>query len=205
MKELEKTKRISIASVLFILIVLIGLLSYKRPKHLYSIDPTAALNHIASNDFFINTNQLTEVSHQLVDIRSQIEFEKGHLENAINMYTPEILNQENTEILKSINSENKVIVLYGANPNEALSAYMTLYQLGIENISVLLVENSYNQNKLISKNVIIEKSENDITAFINESVKKAAQKPKPKPVIKKPVKQVIPVKKKKKMPVEGGC
>jgi len=38
MKELEKTKRISIASVLFILVVLIGLLTYKRPKHMYAVN-----------------------------------------------------------------------------------------------------------------------------------------------------------------------
>ena len=38
MKELEKTKRISIATTLFILIVLIALLAYKRPKHLYTVN-----------------------------------------------------------------------------------------------------------------------------------------------------------------------
>jgi len=38
MKELEKTKRISIAATLFILAVIIGLLTYKRPKNIYAIN-----------------------------------------------------------------------------------------------------------------------------------------------------------------------
>ena len=45
MKELEKTKRISIAAVLTILLVIIALLSYKRPSHLYteSVDKSLEL------------------------------------------------------------------------------------------------------------------------------------------------------------------
>jgi len=205
MKELEKTKRISIASVLFILIILIALLTYKRPKHLYTVNPTAAVENIATADYLIGATELNELSYQLVDIRSQFEFDKGHLENAINMYAPEILSDRNTEILNQLKIENKVIILYGANPNEALIPYLNLYQLGVENMKILLANNSYKQNKLISQNITIEESKADITGFINESVKKAAQKP--KPVIKKVVvKKVVPVKKKKKkMPMEGGC
>ncbi len=60
--------------------------------------------------------------------------------------------------------------------------------------------------------MVIENAAPDINAFIQESVKKKAEamkkanvvvKSKPK-VVTAP-KVVIPVKKKKKMPVEGGC
>ena len=52
---------------------------------------------------------------------------------------------------------------------------------------------------------ILEKSVIDISAFINESQKNATLSSKPNPEPKKPLKKIIPIKKKKKMPVEGGC
>jgi len=205
MKELEKTKRISIASVLFILIILIGLLTYKRPKNLYSVNTQTTLENISTNDYLIPLNKLAEVEHILIDIRSQYEFEKGHLENAINIYTPEILSDENTEVFNKLKSDNTTVILYGTNPDEALEPYMLLYQLGYPNLKILLVENSYSQNKLITKNVEIEKSVGDVNAFIDESIKKANIKSKPKAKTPPPPKRVIAVKKKKKMPAEGGC
>ena len=203
MKELEKTKRISIASVLFILVILIGLLTYKRPKNLYSLNTQTALENIITNDYLIPLNKLGEVDHILIDIRSQYEFEKGHLENAINIYTPEILSDENTEVFNKLKSDNTTVILYGTNPDEALEPHMLLYQLGYPNLKILLAENSYSQNKLITKNVEIEKSVGDVNAFIDESIKKANIKPKAK--TPPPPKKVIRVKKKKKMPTEGGC
>jgi len=205
MKELEKTKRISIASVLFILIILIGLLTYKRPKNLYSVNTQTTLDNIITNDYLIPLDKIAEVEHVLIDIRSQFEFEKGHLENAINIYTPEILSDKNSEVFNKLKSDNTTVILYGTNPDEALEPYMLLYQLGYPNLKILLVENSYSQNKLITKNVEIEKSVGDVNAFIDESIKKANIKSKPKAKTPPPPKRVIAVKKKKKMPAEGGC
>ena len=76
--------------------------------------------------------------------------------------------------------------------------------MGYDNIKLLSIQNSYSQNKLISQNCAIEKSENDIQTFINESVKKANVKVVPKKIIR-PVKKIITVQKKKKKAPEGGC
>ncbi|NEW79880.1 MAG: hypothetical protein GZ086_10755, partial [Gelidibacter sp.] len=56
MKELEKTKRISIAATLFILAVLIGLLTYKRPKNIYAINTATTLEKVTSENFFVTLN-----------------------------------------------------------------------------------------------------------------------------------------------------
>jgi hypothetical protein len=87
---------------------------------------------------------------------------------------------------------------------------MVLYQLGYENIKILSVENSYYQNKLITKDVSLENPVADVNAFIQESIKKKEEAMKKAKVVNKPKtipapKKVIPIKKKKKMPVEGGC
>ena len=204
MKELEKTKRISIATVLFILVVLIAVLTYKRPKHIYSINAQNTLEKIVSADYFVSLNDINNTEHFLIDIRNQFEFEKGHLENAVNIYAPEILNKQSSEIFDQLNEDGKTVILYGTNLNEVVAPYLLLYQLGYNNLKIMAVEISYSQNKLVTKNVEIEKSVTDVNAFISESIKKAAVKP--KPIIKKiPLKKVLPIKKKKKRAPEGGC
>ena len=204
MKELEKTKRISIASVLTILVVIIALLSYKRPKHNYTINTRQALENITGSDYFLTLNEIDNPDYALIDIRNQYEYEKGHLENAINIYAPEILNDDSSDVFKDLKEQNKTVILYGENPNEAIAPYMLLYQLGYENIKILSIEINYDQNKLIAKNVGLEKTAPNINIFIKESIKKAAVKPKPR-VVKKPPKKVFPIKKKKKVMPEGGC
>ena len=212
MKELEKTKRISIAAVLTILVVLIALLSYKRPKHLYTVNTQDTLEKVTNANYFIAQNEIDITNHVLVDIRTQFEYDKGHLDNAINVSSPEILSDENSEMFEKFKEENKTIVMYGNTPNEAITSYMLLSQLGYNNIKILTVENSYDQDKLITKNVVVESDAPDVNAFIQESIKKKAEAMKKanvavksKPKVFSAPKKIVPVKKKKKMPVEGGC
>lgn len=205
MKELEQTKRISIASVLFILIILIGLLTYKRPKYIYSITPQQAVENIVSNIFLVSLNNLPNTNTAIIDIRSPFEFQKGHLESAINIQAAEILNQENKTIFDKLKNENTTAILYGTTPNEALAPYMVLHQLGYTNLKIATITLSYNQNKLITQNTSLEQSEADVNAFIAASLKNAMVKAKPKTETPPPPKKVIPIKKKKKMPTEGGC
>ena len=205
MKELEKTKRISIAAVLTILLVIIALLSYKRPSHLYSESIENSLELVSNSDYIISQQDLEKFELILVDIRSNIEYNKGHLDNAINIYAPEILDPKNSEVLQELKEKNKTAVLYGATPNEALTPFMLLQQLGYNNVKLLTVDLEYSQDKLIVKSSTLEDNKYDIKKFIDESIKKATAKPKPKPKPKPVAKKVIPKKKKKKMPVEGGC
>jgi len=205
MKELEKTKRISIAATLFILAVIIGLLTYKRPKNIYAINTKDTLEKITSANYFTTLEELKNPDYVLIDIRNQYQFDKGHLENAINIYAAEILSVDHIKVFDELKESNKTAVLYGNNPQEVNAPFLILYQLGFDKIKLLAIENSYLQNKLISKNTVIEKSEADVTAFINESVKKATTAETVKKVVIAPPKKVITVQKKKKAPAEGGC
>lgn len=173
MKELEKTQRLSIASVLVILLVLIGLISYKKPKQIYDINSKSTLEKVISNDYFIGFDKIDTPSFVLIDIRNPNEFDRGHLENAVNIYAPELLNDANSDFFKELQMTDKTIVLYGNNPNETISPFMLLHQLGYKNCKILTIENSYFENKLITKNSDIELLTIDINAFIKESAKKA--------------------------------
>jgi rhodanese-related sulfurtransferase len=204
MKELEKTKRISIAAVIFILAVIIGLLTYKKPKNTYAINTKNTLEKITSENYLVALNEQNNPNYVLIDIRNQYDFEKGHLENAINVYAAEILSEDNIKVFEELKATNKTAVLYGNNPQEPNAPFLILYQLGYDNIKLLAIENSYLQNKLITQNSDIEKSEADVSAFINESIKKANTTPVVK-VVAAPPKKVITIEKKKKAPAEGGC
>ncbi|WP_299528578.1 rhodanese-like domain-containing protein [uncultured Lutibacter sp.] len=205
MKELEKTKRISIAGTLTILIVLIAVLSFERPKYLYKVNSVKTLEKLISFDYYVSLDEINNPDFILIDVRNQFEYEKGHIENAINITTSEILSDNNTDILKEIEEKGKIALLYGAIPNDVNGAFLMMTQLGFKNVKILTVENSYFENQLITKNVSIEKSNADIRAFIDESIKKANIDSEEKVVVKKITKKVITVRKKKKAPAEGGC
>ncbi|MDV7392584.1 rhodanese-like domain-containing protein, partial [Arthrospira platensis SPKY1] len=70
----------------------------------------------------------------LVDVRSPAEFEKGHLENAVNIPTQHILGPEN---IKLWDQSEVTYYLYGQTQLEANSAWMILRQLGYTNVRVL--------------------------------------------------------------------
>jgi len=204
MKELEKTKRISIASVITILVVLIAVLSYKRPKHNYEINSAQTLEQLTKGNFIITQELLNENNHLLIDIRNQFEFDKGHLPNAVNIATAEILSDDNTALLKSLKQQNKTMVLYGTTPDESLVAYMILSQLEYPDLKIAAINIYYEKNQLKMSPFIPEEKGIDIQQFINKKKKEAAIKalPPPKPIAKR---KILPKKKKKKMPVEGGC
>jgi rhodanese-related sulfurtransferase len=205
MKELEKTKRISIVSTLFILVVLIGVLTFERPKNTYAFNTKNTLEKLTTNNYFIS---LVDTNHEdvvLIDVRSQYEYEKGHLKHALNIASAEILSNENQAILNGIKDSNKTLTIYGKTPEEANISLLILYQLGFSNIKLLPIELDYFQNKLIVNSVEIEKSEHDINSFITESFINVNG---PSGIIKSRAaipKKIITIQKKKKNTIEGGC
>jgi len=203
MKELEKIKRISIVSTLFILAVLIGVLTFERPKNMYAFNTENTLETLTTTSYLISMDELDKNNSVLIDVRSQYEYEKGHLENAINMALPEILTEENQLILNDL-KDGKTLVVYGKNVQEANKPFLRLYQLGFTNIKLLSVKLDYLQNKLIVSKEEVEKPVSNIQDFINESVKNS-KKPIVLEKVKAEPKRVITVQKKKKKPVEGGC
>lgn len=204
MKELEKTKRISIASTLFILAILIGVLTFERPKNTYALNTKSTLEKLTTNDYFISVNEIKRENFKLIDIRSQYDYDKGHIENAINMASSDIITEENQALLTELKNSNKTAVIYGNKPAQANIPFLILYQLGFDNIKLLPVELDYYQNKLIVSPTEVEKSKQDIKSFIEESVKNAKVEA-PVNVVKPIKKKVVVVQKKKKKAPEGGC
>lgn len=202
MKELEKTKRISIATTLFILAVLIGLFTFKRPKNTFVYRSQQTLEKLAQHKYLASISEISDTNNVLIDIRNTFEFEKGSLNNAINIQPSEFLSEENLNLFKTFKKENKTVLLFGNNPEEVNLPYLLLSQLGYDNIKLLTLEIKYIQNNFFTKNSPVETYKNDINAFINESLKNSGSKIINKP---KPKKKRIVVRQKKKKTAEGGC
>ena len=207
MKELERTKRISLAAVLSILLIAVGLLNYRRPSYLYSQNTVTTLSKLDTTEYLVSPQGLETGDYVLVDVRIPFEFEKGHLPDAINIYAPELLSSENNTLLKEKTSTGKPILLYGKSPNETLPVFMMLCQLDIGPVKILEGQNIFEKDQLKTVYYEVEKNTPDIRSFIQESVKKASEQKKvqPKKQIAPQPKKVVPAQKKKKKMPEGGC
>jgi rhodanese-related sulfurtransferase len=71
---------------------------------------------------------------QLIDVRSQDEFEKYHLEGALNIPITDLLNDKHAEIL---DQEAKTNIFYSNGTITANEAWMITRQLGYKNNQVL--------------------------------------------------------------------
>lgn len=199
MKELEKTKRISISAVIFILIIFIGVLSFKRPKNIFKNDKNLILNHIVKQDYILQIKDLDSINNALIDVRSPYEYNKGYIKNAVNIYTPDLLEPKQQSYIKQLNKENKTIVLYAKTPEDASGAWMLLTQLGIKNTKVLCVKLKYKNDKLIVESYPLEKPILNYAEFMKKANSGKIT------VVKKAPKKIIKLKKKKKKVAEGGC
>lgn len=208
MKELEKTKRISIAAVLSILLILIALLNYKKPSFLYAQNTSTTLMKMDTTEYLVSPQGLENESYVLVDVRNPFDYEKGHLPDAINIYAPELLSNDYTAQLNEYLQEGKIILLYGRDPIETLPAFMMLCQLDMGPVKIMESENYFEKDKLITTYSEVEKPSPDIAGFIETSVKKVNESKKQaakRTVAPPPPKKVAPKKKKKKKMPEGGC
>jgi rhodanese-related sulfurtransferase len=148
--------------------------------------------------------QIKDQASVIIDVRSNFDFSKGHVDKAINIPLSQLLEKNTIDLLKGSNMQNPA-VLYGKTPQEANAAFMLLYQLGNEDIKVLSVATFYDDKQFHVKNIEIGKAKVNYAAAMEKAliqpVKKVVVKPAPKPVKKK---VVVQPKKKKRMP-EGGC
>jgi rhodanese-related sulfurtransferase len=204
MKELERTKRISISAVLFLLVILIGFLTFKRPQYVFEKNTTSTLDKIIKKDYIVSLNDLNNLDasqYAIVDIRSNYEYAKGHIKGAVNISAHDIFSKTSIEFLDNLKSNDQSILLYGKDPDDANTGWMLLYQLGYDNVKILCIETEYVDKTFKIKNAPLERPNvNFAQIMASTKTDKSA-----KAVKVKPKKKVVTVPKKKKRVPEGGC
>ena len=157
MKELEKTRRISISAVLFLLIILISLLTFRKPEFSFTNNTASTLEAISENKHLLSLNELesmTPSEYNLIDVRDNYDFSKGHMDHAINIPINQLL--ESIRSKQFIGSSIELpTILYGVNPEQANAAWMILYQLGYENLKILSVNTYYAEEEFHINPIII--------------------------------------------------
>ena len=175
MKELEKTKRISISAVLFLLVILISVLTFKKPQHVFEKNSAATLKEISDQNYILTQNELAAIDssqYTIIDIRSNYEYAKGHLKDAVNISTHDLLYENSIEFLDGVSNKDQLAILYGEHPDLANSAWMLLYQLGYENIKILSIETDFMDNQFHVKNIAIEKPSSNYALAMKKATEK---------------------------------
>lgn len=209
--------RYIILAAIFILLAG-GLVLLPKHEKYEGIAPKELLSNVVSTERYISTDVLADKlinqdpSYLLIDVRDENSFKKYSLPNAINIPLGKLLDEESEVYL---NQDAYNVVLYSNDHFYADQAWVLCTRLNYKNIHVL--EGGINQwfNTIINPKKPLESMPAE--AFKLYSFRKAASmyygvvypeqvKKAPKPVVKKvKPKKVITVKKKKKMPAEGGC
>jgi rhodanese-related sulfurtransferase len=206
MKELERTKNISVGAVIVLLALIIALVSYKKPKFLYTKNINETITEINNNDYLMSLNDLTtdKDKYVIVDLRQTAEFNKANLESSVNIFAPHILDDNSISFLNDATSDGKMVALYAANPTDANNVRLILFQIGFNNVKVLAINTKFEDNKFITEEASIEKLKVNLNEFMKQqellrTVKVVKEE---KPLVKK---AVVPIKKVKEEVTEGGC
>lgn len=198
MKELEKTRKISVSGVLFIVVILIGFLTFQKPKIVFQTEAKDTLKTVLSDEFTLKkATSLNSETDLIIDVRTAFEYEQGHFTNALNIPIARLLEDESLSIYKKSLDNNLLMNIYGKSTKDASNTALFLSSLGYHNVKVIDGQYSRQEDKFISQRAF-ESPALDYADFM----KKAAEG---KVVIKKPKKKVLQIKKKKKKGAEGGC
>jgi rhodanese-related sulfurtransferase len=129
--------------ILAAFIIPLGLIIAAVPQNTtrpYKLTAGELLAEVNSRTQFVSAESVADMivkkdpTLQLIDVRSKDEFEKFHLEGAINIPASDLLSEVNSEIL---NQEVKMNILYSNSTVVANEAWMITRQLGYMNNYVL--------------------------------------------------------------------
>ena len=208
------TRRYQILAAILFLLAAGLLLLPKYEKH-EGISPEELLSNSISPERYITTDYLAgriinqDPSYLLIDIRSEKEFKEYTLPNAINIPLKKIMDEESIPYL---NQTQYDVVLFSNDHFYSDQVWIMCNRLGYKNMHVL--KGGLNNWFRTIINPTKPGEDMPATAFELYSTRKAASmffgvaypEEVKQIVVKKVIpKKVITIKKKKKMPVEGGC
>lgn len=202
-----------------VLVLLAGglVLLPKYQKH-EGIKPQELLSRVISPERYISTDEVASIiinqdpSYLLIDVRDEESFKKYSLQNAVNIPLAKLLDEDFEGYL---NQDEYDVVLFSNDNFYADEAWILCNRLDYKNLRVL----KGGLNEWFNTIINPTKPSENMAGIDYElySTRKAASmyfgvvypeqvKKQPAPVKKAaPKKVVVPVKKKKKMPTEGGC
>mgnify|MGYP006304521309 CR=1 FL=1 len=209
---MDGKSKLLIVVVAFVLLIILGILSVRKPGISYEMTTDQALENALSYIDEVFPEDLAYIvedstpGYQLVDIRTPYDFLKGHISTATNIPSSIMLEEENLEYLRELDKDSVIIVLYGNDQSQANCPWMLLRQIGLENVKVLLggyeyfhasITDPYGIEDLPS--YFVEDTKYDFNELIQNNEASEFL-----PNVSAP-EVIIPKRKKKKVAAEGGC
>lgn len=152
MEELNKTNRLTIAVIGIVLVIIIGLVTLRRPDTKYTLSPAESLALLTDPALVITPEQVSALLKDssgktvFIDVRNSIAFERGHIKNAVNIPVRELFAKKSKSTFRDIEKAGQTAVLYGETQQQANGPWLMLRQTGLKN--VLLFTGSYAQLNL---------------------------------------------------------
>lgn len=217
-KKLAKVLSFRYVFLALILLILAGgLVLLPKVEKQEGIHVEQLLSRAVSPERYISTDEIAhkiigqDPSFILVDVRDPKSFSEYSLPNAVNIPLRNLLDEEYEAY---INQTQYDVIFYSNDNFFADQAWILGNRLGYQNLRVLKGGVNEWYNTII--NPAVPKEQLAAEDFELYSTRKAAsmffgvmypeQNRVEEPVVPKPAaRQVVPVKKKKKRPVEGGC
>jgi len=208
-----RTNRLSIAVLFFVAILLIGFITITRPDFEYGVTVAETLETLLSFEDEITPDEAMEIvfdetpGYKFIDIRSPYEFVKGNIEGSVNIPFQNFLADENVGFFDDMLKDSVTLVVYGWDQTEANGPWMLLKQLGYRNVKILMGGYGYYSGDTydmfyeseIPQYFVEEPKYNYLEimeSFANgSSIEETSGN----------YEIVIPLRKKKKSVVEGGC
>ena len=97
MKELNRTDRLTIATIAFAMILLIGFITLKEPEIEYSHDIKSTLDLVINSSDKISPEELltslkqNENKYFAIDLRNPVNYQQYHIEGALNIPIQDLL------------------------------------------------------------------------------------------------------------------
>lgn len=139
MKELSKTNRLTIVVVAFVLVIITGLITFRRPDIKYVLTPSESLLLLNDTSAYVTPLQVNSMFSDssgktvFVDVRNSIAFERGHLKSAINIPVRELFSEKSKSFFKEIEKAGQTVILYGETQQQANGPWLMLRQTGFKN------------------------------------------------------------------------
>jgi rhodanese-related sulfurtransferase len=213
MKELNRTDRLTIASILVVIILVVGLLTIKWNELRLTRSLEESIPLVMSGQDIIFPEDVAVIAESgdkaffMIDLRSHVDFQKSHIGNARNVPIQKILDDKNLGLLNDLAEDSITVVLYGEDQLQANSAWVLLKQMSFDNIKVMPGGFDYYSTSTLDlydlpaiPEYMVEEPKYDFWAVLDSL--SAGQSAENSKVISEPV-QLI--KREKKSQTEGGC
>ena len=198
--------------ILFLIVVIIGFLTMKRPLLNYeiSLQQTTKILKDTSNNCFYPYQLVNVVNHKnknvvLIDLRNKYAYGRGHIPGAKSIPAFNLTRKDNVKLLKNYKKNGVTVVLYADNQLAADGAWLFFRQVGFCNIKILF--GGYDYYKDHKDNLAQTKEDNSYLKGIPrfDYAKVACSKAGTTTVSQKTRKPVISHRKKKVTVAAGGC